>query len=218
MNLAVKMQNDSDASLYFRKLNFNDFEAVCALYRNTSNWMGVKVDVSLVDKLLISNLHEYLGSKTNQVSYGAFYKDKLILTVGVYYWSTMPFCSINRFVGGIDSLSLKHQFEAVKNLIDMAISEMEERQAYRFYVISTGLHQKSLSLFCKISEKIKNRYIMTIDEFVPANQKPKFGYVWEMMDKQTWPMNLVLRSGTALNKVRNERAEEEVQLIIKGWD
>lgn len=188
--------------LSIRKLTLQDVEIVSELYRYTTDWMGVKVPSSFIQSLLGSHLHNYLEPNRSKVLYGAFYDHQLILTLGVYYWDSMPFCTLNRLVGKMDSLPFILQIEAIKGLMDLAIDEMESRQIYRFYALSTRQHQKSLALFNKISKKLKNRYVLTIEEIIPAHCEPKYKYVWQIMDLQTWPSDLVLRSGTALSQVR----------------
>lgn len=181
----------------------DNYDSVVQLYNSTSSWMGIKVSSEKIHELMLINLKDYLIQNDSRVTLGAFAGEKLILSMGIYFWNSLPACTFNRFIGQTEDLPILKQSEVLKNLMNMAIEEMEKREIFRFFVLTSLRHQKALALFNKTSEKLKNRYLLVVEEQIKANQMPKYEYVWQIMDKNTWPVDLVLRSGTAMNHVRN---------------
>lgn len=202
-----------------RILNQADFADVEEVYRSATSWMGAHVPPEFVSHNLEVAKDQYLSRVfEKKLLLGTFVSGQLIMSGGLYFWKDMPFCTCLRLVTRASALNGRQIMAVLNSFYNGMLDEIERRGCSRFYVLTAVKHHKGMAYAGRANKRLANNYLMTVEEVIPANQQPKFGYTWNMMGSRTWPVDLVLRAGTALNHIRKidysiiERESVEVWL------
>ncbi len=201
-----------------RALTSKDFEAVATLYRGTDRWMDRPVSSAFLEENLEIARAEYLfGKSKRKILLGTFLGNQLTISGGLYFWSDLPFCTINRVVSLRSEISPRIFLQMMLSLFTGFLDEIESRDVTRFYLLTTSHHLSALAQIGRIFPRLSRDYLMTVEEVVQARSKPQSDYVWKMMGEKVWPTTLVIRAGTAYNHVRKFDKLTVGDDVLKAW-
>lgn len=205
--------------MHTRLLGPADYSEVINLYQKHATHMGVESkDYSLkhTDRLLEE---EYLNPEyVHKVLLGTFRDGQLHLCMGIYFWTGLPSCTFLRFAslpGAFPGRSLREPF---RHLYSGCLDLLEERGYNRFYLLSSAQHHGALAYLGGTWDRLRLKYLMTVEEVVPSNTRPRYDYVWQMMGNKTWPVPLIVRAGTLLNKYRKLDTEIVSSKALQIWE
>ena len=202
-----------------RLLTLDDLPMLKNIYISQTAHMGVEDEgycQAHYDESLIS---EYLmPENTEKVMYGTFIQGELVLCMGIFFWLKMPFCTFLRFAslrGYFEGKGIRDPFRC---LYDACLAEIERRNCYRFYILSSAQHHEMLAYIGGTWDRLRTHYLMTVEEVVPSHMRPQYDYVWQMMGEKTWPVPLIVRAGTLLNKYRHFEGNIVSSRALDIWD
>lgn len=205
--------------LYTRLLTSADYAEVCALYKSNSSHMGVESTDYHEEHTTDLLMSEYLNPDFNKkVMYGTFLNGQLVLCMGVFFWPDLPFCTFLRFAslrGAFPGRTIRDPF---RNLYSACLDALEEAGRHRFYLLSSARHHEMLAYIGATLSRLRQRYIMTVEEVVPSHSEPQYAYVWSMMGYKTWPLPVIVRAGTLLNKYRKIDTSIVSTKALEIWD
>ena len=148
-------------------------------------------------------LNEYLNPAIqNKCIFGLFENDRLIMALGMYFWNEMPHCSLLHLVGLKNLTPPNELTQNIEKLYTYCLDFGEQRKIYRFYFIIQKSHLIGLKKAGIPTDQIGSKYLVCTEAVVPQNTKPEFLFVWNMMGRTTWPVTILVRSVTLLEKYR----------------
>lgn len=201
-----------------RILSPDDFEQVAKLYRTNTQWMQTPVPPEFIEANLKLAQDEYLSdSNPDKVLIGVFDGDDLLLTGGMSFWAKLPFCTILRLVGSGGFTETRRFSRAMVSLFDAFLDILNSRACYRFYLLSSDQHLSTLARLGHMLPRLRQNYLMTVEEVIPPNCPAKFSYGQSMMGEKVWPTRLVIRAGTAYNHVRSFDHEAVSDDVLMAW-
>lgn len=192
-----------DQNVMIKILTISDLEQIKKLYSSQKTHMKISspfFSEQYIDTLLIN---EYLNEQfENKILIGFFLNGTLALSLGMYFWPQLPSCTFLRFCSLDGFFNGKDFQQAFRSLLSRGLDELERRNYNRFYILSSLKHLEAMALLGGDWERLKLKYLMSIEEYIPSNSRPRFDFTWNMMGKKTWLVPLVMRSGTLLNGYR----------------
>ncbi len=212
------MSSEKPDSLTVRRLNSKDLQSIVEVYSSQSKHMGLDssnfphshIDRHLIEEYLI----EGVSSKT---MFGVFVEDRLVMCMGILFWTKLPSCTLLRFASLNNYFSGKDIKESFVRLNGACLDEIESRGYNKFYILSSTKHAEMLAYLGGEVDRFSNRYMMAVEEVIPANLKPRFEMFYSMMDNRTWSTDLVIRSGTLLNKFRKLHSNIISERTLNIW-
>lgn len=204
-------------SIATRRLTIEDYEAVAKLYQTADRWMETEMSKEFFAENLAVARSQYLEGDPARFLLGTFFNDELVLTGGMYFWDKMPFCTILRFVGKLESASTISIAKCMISLFNAFLDELQRNNRTRFYLLTSGHHLSTLSKLGTKIPRLGRDYLMTVEAVVAPNARPRDEYVWSMMGHKTWPVPLVLRAGTAYNHARSFDKTIVDEEILNAW-
>jgi hypothetical protein len=148
---------------------------------------------------------------------GTFHADRLVLSGGLFFWGRMPFCTILRLVGKLESGNLVTLTKCLISLFDGFLDQMESHRCTRFYILTTGHHLSTLAKVGRMLPRLRRDYLMTVEAVIAPGIRPEQEYLWSMMGEKIWPVPLVLRAGTAYNHVRSFDKSIVDDDVLNAW-
>lgn len=207
-----------DNKTVIRQLSTEDFLAVSEIYKAQVKHMGLNVE-NYYEQQSEEKILQYLNPKIkNRVLFGVFIENQLVLCMGIFFWKHMPYGTFLRFASRKGYFEGKAIQKAFRQLYKACLDELEKREYYRFYLISSAKHQDVLAYMGATWEEFRTRYIITVEEVIPAGTKPKFEYTWSIMGERVWAVDLTLRAGTLLNKYRKFDRNIIGEKAMMLWD
>jgi hypothetical protein len=186
-----------------RILKLSDLKELESLYRTQLTHMGVPSDDYFQEHFDEALRSQYLNDAIDsRILMGTFYRDRLVLSMGIYFWKTLPSCTFLRFASRTDDLGGKEIVYAFRSLYSACLDELETRNYNRFYILTSEKHHASLAKIGGSWGRFRDQYFMTVEDVVPAGTRPQFDYVWSMMGSKEWPVNVIVRAGTLVNAYR----------------
>jgi hypothetical protein len=206
-------------SLTSRLLTDDDLGGLESLYASNTKHMGVHYPQyfeSHFDDLL---RNEYLNPNfKTKMMFGTFVDGRLALCMGISLWSAFPYFTFLRFGSLAGFFAGRELQEAFRNLLTACLEQTETQGYYRFYIITSAKHQDSLAQMGGTWEPIKSRYLITVESVIQAHEKPAYPYLWSLMGSKTWPIPLIVRSGTLLNEFRRFDSSVVSSQASKIWN
>ena len=193
------MSSDS----FIRLLDISDFEHWLQLYSSHEVIYGKNNGHVNNDEFLKIIRNEYLDKLVdNKHIFGLFKDNQLVMALGIYFWADMPHCSLLHLVSKKNVMSLAEATQNIEKLYMRCLEFAEQRKVYRFYFIIQKSHLAGFKKAGVPIDQIGSKYVICTEAVVPENTRPKFLFVWNMMGRATWPVTILVRSGTLLEKHR----------------
>ncbi len=132
------------------------------------------------------NLSAYFRSSPFPCIFGAFKKDELMFTLGLYKWTSLPYaCMIY-----LSSQERNMFFNREKNGAGLCFEKMlkysSENGIVAIYTFRKKRNDKTFSRGGSLSKEELNWFSYT-EAIVPKNTRPKDSGYWKMMDCKTHP-------------------------------
>ncbi len=190
---------NDNSRLETKKLTASDLSSIIEINLQHRKVMGLQKKDSY-DDIFNKNVNTYF-EQPNRYILGAFWEGKLISFVGVIRWKDLPFWTFANvkakpFWG---SNKFQPKLNGIATLISRVFNEemRNQRTAYWFLTArkrSEG-HRDYWSLF--VPELIHYRFI---SRTIEKGYKPHDAFFWDLMGKQTWDEDLVIRIGIEKSK------------------
>ncbi len=215
-----KIQKMEKSDLFqTRMLGLPDLSRVIELYKTHNTHMGVSNENYHELLTDVTVLEQYLSPEfKDKVLFGTFLNDNLVLSMGIYFWPSLPCCTFLRFASLKGTFSARTIREPFRSLYGACLNHMEDQNYNRFYLITSAKHQEMLAYIGATWEQFQSKYVMAVEEVIPTHSRARFEAFWDMMGHKTWPVPVIARSGTLLNTYRKFDTDIVTKATLKIWE
>lgn len=134
-------------------------------------------------------LDEYFDETSKPFLVGSFHNDILISIIGAYPWPTKPYVTLSdlKTFNHPKTLRLSSVVCCMKYLLDI----LKEKNFEAIYSVTSEKQYRKFDSYWK--RYLPEYYSLprTIEARIPANTRPEQNYLWTMMGKHVWPVDLV---------------------------
>lgn len=185
-----------------RVLNYDDTEKVLELEQKTTKHMRVDKNKDMSD-FFAHNIKEYLDPEnTNKILWGAFDGDELISINGIFVWNTLPFYTQVH----LKTSGYRHwRRNGVAECWSAMLQYGEEHGRYTFYYVRSAHDWSSVKISEDFFKRVPayNRYVRSVDEYIPANARSKYPYFDSIMLGKSWSTATVVIQAVLRPEFRN---------------
>lgn len=196
----MTLLNTGPDFLTVKLIDHDQFDDVANLLRHKQT--------TLKNAVLYENVFHILKDITSPRHrlYGVFFEKQIIAVVCVFLWTKMPAYTVSELF-----INTQHSVEKYNRIINISIdkitNDMESLGRYEFYILTLvrSFQKKVLqeNKMWKVHDKYTpfQRYNVSIETIIKANEKPEFELYWSMMGKKTWPSDLWIRKYRLKNEL-----------------
>ena len=179
-----------------RELTTTDVAQVMDLWEAAAPQSGTKRSPELI-RAWENSMVIYLEQSTESRLIGAFQEDEigrghLRCMVAMDKIHGFPYYSVG-FMNVAPSRFFNPAKNGVADVYRFLHERNEPRQWYRYY------HHRDARKWKETWKRVwdpEDRYIETIEEFIPANQRPTNEMFWPIMGYQTWTVDTIVKTKT----------------------
>ncbi len=136
--------------------------------------------------------------------WGAFDGKELVAITGMVLVPNAPHYVINTIITKRQGGKFDTKRNGLYYLFNSILTEMEERQYYRYYGHMTFYIYKMYTKYWAEQIPMTNRYHYVVEEIVPAGEISQYALFSNFVAQQAHTEPCVIRSGTLMQQYRNE--------------
>ncbi len=196
-----------------RKLSETDLDQIVKINLQHSKVMGLLKN-SNYDQNFFDNILLFFNSSQRYIL-GAFEEEKLVSFICVIHWNTLPYWTfVNaKAIPFLRGNTFQPSMNGIAPLISKVLTDELQNNRFIYWFLTSQKRIKGhRNYWSRFVPELEKFYF--ISRVIKKDYRPRSDFVWDLMGKQVWSKDLVIRIGVEKSHFELLAPYEELFAII----